>query len=78
MASILDQMRLKPTAKSINALGSLSTVTVFDTLPAGTTFVSATPSQGNCSGAATVVCSPRGSEKAQQTIGIATPRSASP
>ena len=32
-------------------------VTVSDTLPAGTTFVSATPSQGSCTGASTVSCS---------------------
>ena len=33
-----------------------SAVNVTDTLPAGATFVSATPSQGSCSGAATVTC----------------------
>jgi uncharacterized repeat protein (TIGR01451 family) len=32
-------------------------VTVTDALPAGTTFVSATPSQGSCSGTSTVSCS---------------------
>ena len=32
-------------------------VSVSDTLPGGTTFVSATPSQGSCSGTSTVVCS---------------------
>lgn len=32
-------------------------VTVTNTLPAGVTFVSATPSQGSCSGTATVTCS---------------------
>lgn len=32
-------------------------VTVTDTLPAGTTFVSANPSQGTCSGTTTVTCS---------------------
>lgn len=31
-------------------------VTVTDTLPAGLTFVSATPTQGSCSGSATVTC----------------------
>ncbi len=31
-------------------------VVVTDTLPSGVTFVSATPSQGNCSGTATVTC----------------------
>jgi uncharacterized repeat protein (TIGR01451 family) len=31
-------------------------VTVSDTLPAGVTFVSATPSQGTCSGTSTVTC----------------------
>lgn len=31
-------------------------VTITDTLPAGTTFVSATPSQGSCSGTTTVTC----------------------
>jgi uncharacterized repeat protein (TIGR01451 family) len=31
-------------------------VTVTDTVPAGTTFVSATPSQGSCSGTGTVTC----------------------
>jgi uncharacterized repeat protein (TIGR01451 family) len=33
-----------------------SNVTVTDVLPAGTTFVSATPSQGSCSGTTTVTC----------------------
>jgi uncharacterized repeat protein (TIGR01451 family) len=33
-----------------------SDVIVTDILPAGTTFVSATPSQGNCTGTATVTC----------------------
>jgi len=33
-----------------------SNVTVTDVLPAGTTFVSATPSQGSCSGTTTVIC----------------------
>jgi uncharacterized repeat protein (TIGR01451 family) len=32
-------------------------VTVSDTLPAGATFVSATPSQGSCTGTSTVTCS---------------------
>jgi conserved repeat domain/conserved repeat domain len=36
--------------------GSASSVTVTDVLPAGTTFVSATPSQGSCSGTSTVTC----------------------
>jgi uncharacterized repeat protein (TIGR01451 family) len=36
---------------------SASNVTVTDTLPPGTTFVSATPSQGSCSGTTTVTCS---------------------
>ena len=36
---------------------SAAGVTVNDVLPAGTTFVSATPSQGSCSGTSTVVCS---------------------
>jgi conserved repeat domain/conserved repeat domain len=41
----------------VNNGGSAATgVTVSDTLPAGTTFVSATPSQGSCSGTATVSC----------------------
>jgi uncharacterized repeat protein (TIGR01451 family) len=31
-------------------------VTVTDDLPAGVTFVSATPSQGNCTGTTTVTC----------------------
>jgi uncharacterized repeat protein (TIGR01451 family) len=35
------------------ALGTMVT----DTLPAGTTFVSATPSQGSCTGTTTVSCS---------------------
>lgn len=34
-----------------------TSVTVTDVLPAGTTFVSATPSQGSCLGTTTVVCS---------------------
>jgi uncharacterized repeat protein (TIGR01451 family) len=33
-----------------------STVDVTDTLPANTTYVSATPSQGNCTGTTTVTC----------------------
>lgn len=36
--------------------GNLTGVTVSDSLPANTTFVSATPSQGSCSGTATVNC----------------------
>lgn len=36
--------------------GSAPNVTVTDVLPAGTTFISATPSSGSCSGTATVVC----------------------
>jgi uncharacterized repeat protein (TIGR01451 family) len=41
-----------------NTGASLATnVTVTDVLPAGTTFVSATPSQGSCSGTSTVTCS---------------------
>src|SRR6185503_11401824 len=31
-------------------------VTVTDTLPAGATFISSTPSQGSCSGTSTVTC----------------------
>jgi len=34
-----------------------NSVTVTDVIPPGTTFVSATPSQGTCSGSATVTCS---------------------
>ncbi|HLJ75390.1 MAG TPA: DUF11 domain-containing protein, partial [Thermoanaerobaculia bacterium] len=37
--------------------GGASGVTVTDVLPAGTTFVSATPSQGSCNGATPVTCS---------------------
>ena len=40
-----------------NGPATASAVTVSDTLPAGTTFVSAMPSQASCSGTATVVCS---------------------
>jgi uncharacterized repeat protein (TIGR01451 family) len=36
---------------------SAATVNVTDTLPAGTTLVSATPTQGSCTGTATVICS---------------------
>jgi uncharacterized repeat protein (TIGR01451 family)/CSLREA domain-containing protein len=36
--------------------GPASAVDVSDVLPAGTTFVSATPSQGSCSGTTTVTC----------------------
>ena len=36
--------------------GSAANVVVTDILPAGTTFVSATPSQGSCSGTTTVTC----------------------
>jgi large repetitive protein len=36
---------------------SATSVSVSDTLPAGVTFVSATPSQGSCSGTTTVTCS---------------------
>ena len=35
---------------------SASNVVVTDTIPAGTTFVSATPSQGNCTGTTTITC----------------------
>ena len=35
---------------------SASNVVVTDTLPLGLTFVSATPSQGNCAGTSTVIC----------------------
>jgi uncharacterized repeat protein (TIGR01451 family) len=45
---------------SINVLNAgpdaASSVVVTDVLPAGTTFVSATPSQGTCSGTTTVTC----------------------
>jgi uncharacterized repeat protein (TIGR01451 family) len=37
--------------------GLAAGVTVTDTIPAGSTFVSATPSQGTCTGTTTVVCS---------------------
>ena len=37
--------------------GSAANVVVTDILPAGTTFVSATPTQGSCSGTTTVTCS---------------------
>jgi len=40
-----------------NGPGAASSVVMTDVLPAGTTFVSATPSQGSCSGASTVSCS---------------------
>ncbi|MGH9458726.1 MAG: Calx-beta domain-containing protein [Thermoanaerobaculia bacterium] len=36
--------------------GIATNVTLTDTLPAGTSFVSATPSQGSCSGTTTVLC----------------------
>ena len=39
-----------------NGPGTATDVTVTDTLPGTVTFLSATPSQGNCSGTATVVC----------------------
>jgi uncharacterized repeat protein (TIGR01451 family) len=39
-----------------NGPNSATGVTVTDTLPAGVTFVSATPSQGSCSGTSTVTC----------------------
>jgi uncharacterized repeat protein (TIGR01451 family) len=39
-----------------NGPGPASGVTVTDVLPPGTTFVSATPSQGSCSGTTTVTC----------------------
>ena len=39
-----------------NGPASATGVTVTDTLPAGVTFVSATPSQGACSGTTTVTC----------------------
>ncbi len=37
--------------------GSAASVSVTDTIPPGTTFVSATPTQGSCSGTTTVTCS---------------------
>ena len=36
--------------------GSAASVTVTDTLPATVTFISATPSQGTCSGTTTITC----------------------
>jgi uncharacterized repeat protein (TIGR01451 family) len=39
-----------------NGPGTATGVTVLDTLPAGVTFVSATPSQGSCSGTSIVNC----------------------
>jgi uncharacterized repeat protein (TIGR01451 family) len=39
-----------------NGLGAANSVVVSDTLPAGASFVSATPSQGSCSGTTTVSC----------------------
>ena len=39
-----------------NGPGKATAVTVVDTLPTGVTFVSAVPSQGTCSGTATVTC----------------------
>ena len=39
-----------------NGPGTATGVTVTDTLPAGVTFQSATPSQGSCSGTTTVTC----------------------
>lgn len=39
-----------------NGPASATSVTVTDAVPAGTTFVSATPSQGSCSGTSTVTC----------------------
>jgi uncharacterized repeat protein (TIGR01451 family) len=44
-------------AVSNSGPGSAANVVVTDVLPAGTTFVSATPSQGSCSGTSTVTCS---------------------
>jgi uncharacterized repeat protein (TIGR01451 family) len=41
---------------SNNGPAAATNVIVTDVLPAGTTFVSATPSQGTCSGTSTVVC----------------------
>ena len=39
-----------------NGPGTATSVSVTDTLPAGVSFVSATPSQGSCSGITTVTC----------------------
>lgn len=39
-----------------NGSGAASNVSVTDVIPPGTAFVSATPSQGNCSGTSTVTC----------------------
>ena len=39
-----------------NGPGSAASVTVTDTLPATVTFISATPSQGTCSGTTTITC----------------------
>jgi uncharacterized repeat protein (TIGR01451 family)/CSLREA domain-containing protein len=44
------------TATNTSSLSPATGVTVTDTLPANVTFVSATPSQGSCSGTATVTC----------------------
>jgi len=40
-----------------NGLSAATGVTVTDTLPAGSSFVSAIPTQGSCSGTSTVTCS---------------------
>src|SRR5262249_58688542 len=57
-------------------------VTVTDTLPAGTTFVSSTASQGSCAGTATVTCSlgtlGAGSTSATVTIVVSVPANTSP
>ena len=55
-------------------------VVLTDTLPAGTTFVSATPSQGTCSGTATVTCTLgtiTNGTKATVTISVTSPATAS-
>ncbi len=49
--------------------GAATGVTVTDTLPAGVTLVSATPSQGSCSGTSTITCS-LGNLAAQATATI--------
>jgi uncharacterized repeat protein (TIGR01451 family) len=54
---VLARSDLTYTARVLTGATSMSGVTFTDPLPSGVTFVSATPSQGTCTGGATVNCS---------------------
>ncbi|PYQ48235.1 MAG: hypothetical protein DMF59_16595, partial [Acidobacteria bacterium] len=57
-ADLIVTKNANPSAVALNnGPGAASGVSITDPLPAGTTLVSATSSQGSCSGTTTVICS---------------------